>query len=357
MPRARWLTNAVLAVGSLLVSLFAAEVVLRGFVQLPMRRVLPEVRYAPHPVRRFTLVPNQQAFTYGAPVRIDARGFRANGDTRPPADARSEVLALGDSFTFGLGVRDHETWPAQLEQALVKTLGRPAEVVNAGTISYGVFQELDLLRTAGLATRPRIVIHALYWNDFMSASPPAPGAPAVVDANGYLTWDALDPPGTLRHVAALATTSSALVFSVRQAASTYGRSDKGGQGYAAEYRRFLETGLTAQDWEPIDRFYQDFKRIGAEHDFTPFVVIMPMSELTGGDMFMHAFPAAAREMLGRLGIPFLDAFGLWSGRRHGEYFLSQGADAHLNPEGYRFVAEATARALLGNPILRARLQQ
>lgn len=351
--------NAVVTGLSLLVSLAIGEVVLRGFVTLPLRRVLPEVRYAPHPVRRFTLLPDQVAFSYAAPARIDGRGFRVNGEAPPAPGERRVVLALGDSFTFGLGVRDEETWPAQLEQRVSEALQHPVEVVNAGTISYGVFQELDLLRTTGLATRPRIVVHALYWNDFMNAGPPPPGARPVVDGNGYFTWDQLSPPrGTIGRLTPLATSSSALLFSVRQAASALRRSGEALSEYGAVYKRFLSTGLTEQDWRPIEHFYWELRRLGEERDFAPFAVILPVSDLVTLDApRTHAYPIAAREMLGRLGIPFLDAFALWSELRdRSEYFLPEAADAHLNPAGYRLVAGALAKALLDDPLLRGRLQ-
>ena len=44
------------------------------------------------------------------------------------------ILAVGDSFTFGDRVSDHETWPAQLE----RLTGR--QVLNAGVFGYGVDQ-------------------------------------------------------------------------------------------------------------------------------------------------------------------------------------------------------------------------
>lgn len=352
------LTNAALALASLVVSLFVGEVALRAVVQLPARRVLPEVRYAPHPVRRFTLLPDQQVFSYGAPVRIDGRGFRVNGAAPAARGEAPVVLALGDSFTFGLGVRDEATWPARLEALVSTRLGRPVEVTNAGTISYGVFQELDLLRTAGLAGRPRVVVHALYWNDFMNAAPPPPGARPVVDSNGYFTWDQLSsPPGAGRRLLSMATSSSALAFTLRQAAGAIAGSGSAASGYGVEYRRFIESGLTPEDWRPIEHFYRELTRLGEENGFLPFALILPVRDLVlEGRPREHPYPAAAREMLGRLGIPFLDAFERWSGDASGdEYFLPEGADAHLNGRGYELVAERLSRALAADAAIRARL--
>jgi lysophospholipase L1-like esterase len=355
--KARFL-NVALSGVVLLVSLGIGEAVLRAFVRLPMQRVLPEVKYAEHPVRRFTLLPSQTAFSYGAPARIDERGFRATADQPSPRAERADVLALGDSFTFGMGVTDAETWPALLQRKLSEARGRRVDVVNAGTISYGVFQELDLFKGSGLATRPRVVIHALYWNDFMNASAPKPGATPVVDDNGYLAWDQLGQPrGILRRATSTLMSSSALLFALRQAAA----SARGGtsSSYGSAYARFLEAGLTKEEWRPVEEFYAELKRLGAEHDFAVMSVVMPVSGIVGRDApEAHPYPKAAREMLTRLEIPHLDTFGLWSGRADGgDLFLPQGEDSHLNPEGYRVVADALTKAVLGEASLQARLNQ
>ncbi len=170
--------NAAAVLIGLFVAVSLGELLLRQFVTLPMQRIEPEIRYRPHPARRFTLLPDQVANTYGAAASIDGRGFRMNGhDYAGRANSGARILALGDSFTFGLGVGNEETWPAQLEKTLRSDVGLPVSVINAGTISYGVFQELDLLRSSGLKTQPTIVVHGLYWNDFMNAAPPAPHSP------------------------------------------------------------------------------------------------------------------------------------------------------------------------------------
>jgi hypothetical protein len=64
-------------------------------------------------------------------VTILPSSLRSNGSPAPPGPA---VLALGDSYTFGDEVSDHETWPARLELKL----GRP--VLNGGVFAYGMDQ-------------------------------------------------------------------------------------------------------------------------------------------------------------------------------------------------------------------------
>lgn len=70
--------------------------------------------------------------SWHAQVTIDAGGLRQNGGPRPVA--AHGVLAVGDSFTFGDQVSDHETWPAGLERAL------QVPVWNGGVFGYSFAQ-------------------------------------------------------------------------------------------------------------------------------------------------------------------------------------------------------------------------
>jgi hypothetical protein len=62
-----------------------------------------------------------------------AHGLRMNEARRRPPPTGA-ILAVGDSFTAGSGVRDDETWPARLEQSL----GIPT--LNAASGAWGVDQ-------------------------------------------------------------------------------------------------------------------------------------------------------------------------------------------------------------------------
>ena len=62
-------------------------------------------------------------------------------------------MVIGDSFAFGWGVSDSQTYSARLEAAL------PAlEVINLGVGGYGTDQMLLMLREEGLRYAPDLVI-------------------------------------------------------------------------------------------------------------------------------------------------------------------------------------------------------
>jgi hypothetical protein len=87
-----------------------------------------------------------------------ARGEREYAVPKPPSVVR--IVALGDSVTFGYGVPDDATWPAQLEAALPGV-----EVVNLGEPAYAHDQMYFTLRDDGMAFEPDAVIVGFYEND------------------------------------------------------------------------------------------------------------------------------------------------------------------------------------------------
>jgi len=84
-----------------------------------------------------------------------------------PEGARTRILAIGDSTTFGLGVNNEDTWPAQLEKILNEAAGGERfEVLNAGMSGYSAFQGLRYLDKHGLYFRPALVTACFGHNDF-----------------------------------------------------------------------------------------------------------------------------------------------------------------------------------------------
>jgi hypothetical protein len=72
----------------------------------------------------------------GRHLTTNARGFRGRtevGDTVPPGRVR--VVCSGDSFTFGVGLADQDTWCRGLE-----ALDPARETVNMGQGGYGIDQ-------------------------------------------------------------------------------------------------------------------------------------------------------------------------------------------------------------------------
>jgi hypothetical protein len=72
-------------------------------------------------------------------------------------------IALGDSFTFGMGVEHDSTWVAQLAKLMRK------EIVNLGVPGWGPQQYTRALERFGVALKPKVVLYSLYRNDLQDA--------------------------------------------------------------------------------------------------------------------------------------------------------------------------------------------
>ena len=89
----------------------------------------------------------------------DALGFR--NDAVP---ARADIVAIGDSMTYGVAAPRESSWPRQLGDLLGE------RVYNMGLGGYGPLQYLHLARDQAASLKPRLVIVGVYLgNDVMDA--------------------------------------------------------------------------------------------------------------------------------------------------------------------------------------------
>jgi lysophospholipase L1-like esterase len=96
-------------------------------------------------------------FTY----HTDGFGFRNSW----PWPVSAEIVAVGDSLTFGYGVDDAQTWTAILANRLPHS-----RVVNLGLNGAGPQQYLHVYETFGMNLHPRVLLFGLFLgNDLIDA--------------------------------------------------------------------------------------------------------------------------------------------------------------------------------------------
>jgi lysophospholipase L1-like esterase len=91
--------------------------------------------------------------------RVNSAGFRGPERAREKPAGALRVVTLGDSSTFGLGVRYAQTWSARLEAELCE-LGFEAQVLDGGVIGYTARQGLERYRDLMRDYEPDVVIAA-----------------------------------------------------------------------------------------------------------------------------------------------------------------------------------------------------
>jgi hypothetical protein len=163
----RWSRQIMLALLTLVLGLILAEVTLRQIMPKQVYRLCRHL----HSGRYHHVLPaNRTLFQgyYEDPVLV-----KTNKDGLRTKYTRAEFLAhapriavLGDSFTFGLGVRQDRVWPAILEVELRKALphNQPA-VLNAGMMSYSPILQKTQLQDIVLDYKPDIILLCLDASD------------------------------------------------------------------------------------------------------------------------------------------------------------------------------------------------
>jgi hypothetical protein len=166
--RARKAAAAILL--STTVSLLATEVILRSYFPRRTFEVLAasypamfnESDYLPYRLR-----PNYRGrlarAEFDTEIRINSLGYRGEEFTRDKGDAL-RVLVIGDSYTFGWGVEDTETFSAHLQNTLrARYPGRRIEVINAGFAACNSPDTYYLyLKQEGLALHPDLILVGLF---------------------------------------------------------------------------------------------------------------------------------------------------------------------------------------------------
>jgi hypothetical protein len=126
---------------------------------------------APSATLGWRIRPGFSGVAFDAQRSYDAEGVLA--EDAETAAATRRILFLGDSRTYGNGVRAAETYPEVLRTLLPNT-----QIRNAGVPGYSSYQGLVALQELAPRLRPAVVVFAFGFNDRRYvASPVAPDGP------------------------------------------------------------------------------------------------------------------------------------------------------------------------------------
>src|SRR5262245_63505841 len=122
----------------------------------------------PHPLSPFLvrLEPGASARFTGVPVRANRFGYRGGNWAIPKPEGTVRIAILGDSQTFGYGVREEDTYPARLERALREARpDRGWEVLNFGMMGFNTAQEAEACSLDAFPFHPDLVVLGFFPND------------------------------------------------------------------------------------------------------------------------------------------------------------------------------------------------
>ena len=164
---------------AVLIALLSGELVCR-LLGLGGGIIYPRGLYvsSENPVQAVEFSPGFVGRAYGQPVRINSFGFRGAEIDPKPAEGVYRILCVGDSFTYGMGVREEEAWPAAVERLLEPPDGfERVEAINTGVPGYNLWQGIEVIRRWTPALEPHAIVFALVSNDL---------EPAFYVQDGYL---------------------------------------------------------------------------------------------------------------------------------------------------------------------------
>jgi len=173
-------------VGAVLVTLVGFEILLQVYAgDLRPGRVISKSLRAGDARLRFRNRANVDVTVENREVgkvryRTDSRGLRDEEIPFEKPAGERRLLAVGDSFTYGIWVNEPETYVAGIERGLPGW-----EVVNTGVIDWAPDQEYLYLTTEGLRYEPDVVMLFFFvGNDFF---PHADHSRLFTFENGTLT--------------------------------------------------------------------------------------------------------------------------------------------------------------------------
>lgn len=369
------LPDIALAAVSIMVCLASAEGLLRVFwpqiqnmnVKHNLRDIDPEVGGVPR-IMLNSRMEVLNTFNVGVTTNsIRLRGGAEYALERAPDTRR--VLFLGDSFTFGWGLEDHQTLPARFEKELASA-SVPAEVMNAGVYAFDTGHYLRWYRRFAHYRPDLVIVGFCLENDFdlaleeKAAREAAEAADKAADeardrhaspfvSSGMYQW--FKQSILLRsHLLAFVRDRLYVLFpDIRKYLFYIGVADK--------REIFLETYPEGLDLRlrGVERNLNELKTEIAARGGQMIVAAVPLREQIYSADAINRFKGfdarrpnrALKDICERLGLPLLDLTDAFAERASLGQRLYYETDPHLNPLGAAAAAEALAAFVLAEDLL------
>jgi lysophospholipase L1-like esterase len=122
--------------------------------------------YFAHPYTSYGMKPDY--VRWDSLAHVNSLGFRGPDTPREKPSGKYRIVALGASTTYGIGLADEDTYPAQLEAALRYSLPSiDVEVINAGLVSATTAESLHRFFTDILPLSPDMIFIYHGYNDLV----------------------------------------------------------------------------------------------------------------------------------------------------------------------------------------------
>jgi len=277
------------------------------------------------------LRPHAKATQDGIDYATNAAGFRDDRDyprDKPPGTRR--VLMIGDSFTFGFGLRLEHTMSHQLTALL-----EPGkwDVLNMGVPAYDTLMEVQLFATRGLAYHPDVVILMYHPNDALVPATTVLGDPLATEQALEAYYAGTGSPEERARV-------EAFLASQGQAAAPWNTPTLDPRDRRYFYHAFLPVY-----WSQIQAALDRLEAMARENGFSVMVAIIPELDRPWDN---HPFPTLyehVHDEMARHGFEVIDLYPLLQHYPNTDLML-WGHDGHTSAYANRIIAHVLAERLL-----------
>jgi lysophospholipase L1-like esterase len=363
--------SLVLALGAVAATFLALEIAVR--VAMPQDLAFFDgsaiKRRSERPGLRYELVPGGYAASYvGVPVSVNRLGLRDREIAVPKAAGTVRILGVGDSVTFGYGVRLEDTYLKVLERRLPHAArgGARYEAVNAGIEECGLDAYYHAVRTLGPLLQPDLVLVGIVLNDVQRYDdfdrPARPREASIEPGLARRAHAALLARSQLYYASVMASRSLLYRFHVLDVADLYGSPLRAVRGEGASIERAWASSLhvleelvglaRAQGLRlvlvvfPVEVQLDDAAIVRYRRDYG---VLVPVRALDGEPQRRLLAFGASHD------VPVIDVLPALRAAGGTDLYLRNGAvrfdPVHFSPRGHRVVGEAIHRALIERRLL------
>jgi lysophospholipase L1-like esterase len=296
------------------------------------------------------LKPGQQAFTHSFPVITNSYGLRDREFPERANPNTIRILCLGDSLTFGNGVKAEDTYPKQLEYILnIEGQRQRFEVINAGVPAYDTWQEIAYFKEYGWKFKPDLIIIGMYANDIV------PKPETVRDlVNEYGALKRFDWSDMLPNELVYLLKRSRVLLLVRD---RYGKlMNRINSSPAYEHKLSLLKGtfneFVENGWKQVEESLGEMSDLAKKQNFGLLLVAFPMSDQIINSYPHSSYPSRVKEIAQTHGILFIDLMPAFLKNYNNFRSLFIEWDGHPNALAYSIAAEEIREYLLRKDVLR-----
>ena len=279
-------------------------------------------------------------------IRLNRFGHRGGDYPEKKPEGEFRILGLGDSFAFGWGVAEEDTFLKVVERRL-RAAGRRVRVMNAAVPAWHSSQSLHYLLREGLRFEPDLVVMSFFMDDVF---------PAQVDRfrrSAKARELRAEEASLRRKKSAASLRLYSLWFNYRKLLRA-GREQRRLNPYPtfeAERERILSVS-SQRDFEQIgslreglDRMIGEWEKAREAHRLPIVFTFIPAGGALGHPELQGDARALRRASLAR-GVPYVDAVSRLERQPDPRRLYLHPRDGHMSAAGHAVVGEAIAERIL-----------